>query len=50
MIGPLPAHVITRETVELLIDQRDQPVEGGSVPLAPRSEELGGVRCRNSAT
>ena len=28
--------------VELLIDLRDQSVEGGSVALTPRSEELGG--------
>ena len=42
MIGPLLAHIAPCETVELLIDQRDQSVEGGSVALAPRSEELGG--------
>src|ERR1700752_322199 len=42
MIGPLLAHIATRETVEFLIDQRDQALEGGSVSLAPRSEELGG--------
>jgi len=42
MIRPLPAHVVPGETVELLIDQRDQSVEGGAVALAPRSEELGG--------
>src|SRR4029434_7177645 len=42
MIGPLLAHIAPGETVELFIDQRDQSVEGGSVALAPRSEELGG--------
>src|SRR5678815_1271467 len=42
MIGPLLAHIALCETVELLIDQRDQSVEGGSVALTPRSEELGG--------
>src|SRR5688572_27777658 len=42
MIGPLLAHIAPCDTVELFIDQRDQSVEGGSVALAPRSEELGG--------
>src|SRR5688572_13894338 len=42
MIGPLLAHIAPCETVKLFIDQRDQSVEGGSVALAPRSEELGG--------
>src|SRR5688572_8778274 len=43
MIEPLLAHITPCETVELLIDQRDQSVEGGSIALAPRSEELGGA-------
>ncbi len=42
MIGPLLAHIAARETVELVVDQGHQSVEGRSVALAPRSEELGG--------
>src|SRR4026209_248560 len=52
MIGPLLAHITPCETVELCIDQRDQSVEGGSVALAPRPEELGrsavGIRRHDS--
>ena len=40
---PLPAHVMQREPAQLLVDQRDQPVEGIGLASTPGKEECRGA-------
>jgi hypothetical protein len=41
MIRSLLAHVASRKPVELAVQQWNQSLAGGVIPLAPGSEELG---------
>jgi hypothetical protein len=41
--GPLPAHVTQRDPAQLLVDQRDQPLEGIGLASAPSKEECRGT-------
>jgi hypothetical protein len=40
VVRPFAAHIGIGETVELIVDERQKPLESGLVSLAPIREEL----------
>ena len=44
VVGALASHVAPGQCVELLVDERNELVEGRFLTLAPREEQVSGVR------